>query len=280
MRIFSLVLLIAVFGMTSCASEEDYLIKISTRHGEMVGILYDDTPIHKENFIDLARAGRFDSTEFQRVMKTFMIQGGDVFTKEKLPPEEWPTLPHEIRPNHFHKRGAIAAPRQPNAVNPKRESNGSQFYIVDGRVYSELEITTDMKALQSAILKYMELGSQSELKAAYTSLYEQGKYDSLTRLVLSKRDEIAASLNMKLTKDLSPEEIHTYTTLGGAAHLDDEYTVFGELLSGFSVLDKIASEATNSSNRPHNPVYMTVTVEKMSKKEIEEKYDYHYPDAN
>lgn len=175
--------------LAACRPKEDYLIRIDTRYGEMVGILYDDTPIHKANFLELAQDGRFDSTEFQRVMKGFMIQGGDVFTKEGLPAEEWPTLPQEITLHHYHKRGVIAAPRQPDAINPRRASNGSQFYIVEGRVYEEMELTTDKKALQEAVLKYMELNSQAELKATYTRLYEEGKFDSLTALVVSKRDE-------------------------------------------------------------------------------------------
>ncbi len=276
-RLFFWVTLVLIFS-AACNSNTDELIIIETRHGNMVGILYDDTPVHKENFLKYAREGRYDSTEFQRVMKNFMIQGGDVFTKEELPPEDWPTLPHEIRPNkYFHKRGAIGAPRQPDMVNPMRESNGSQFYIVDGRTYSELQVTTEMNELQKAILKYMELGSQAELKAAYTRLYEEGKYDSLTQLVLSKRDEIASSLSINLKKDLSPEEIETYKTWGGAAHLDDEYTVFGEIIDGFDVIDKIAAEATNDKNRPHQPVYMRVRVEELSKAEISERYKYTYP---
>jgi len=272
------VLMVSIMGF-ACNSSTDELIIIETRHGEMTAVLYDDTPIHKENFLKYARAGRYDSTEFQRVMSNFMIQGGDVFTKEELDPEEWPTLPHEIKPNkYFHKRGAIGAPRQPDAVNPLRESNGSQFYIVDGRTYTELEVTTDMQSLQKAILKYMELGSQADLKAAYTRLYEEGKYDSLTQLVLSKRDEIASSLNINLTKDLRSEEIETYKNWGGASHLDDEYTVFGEVIDGFDVIDKIASEATDGKNRPFQPVYMKVRVQKLSKAEISKKYNYSYPD--
>lgn len=275
-KIFLFFFAVALF--TSCAAEKDYLITIETRHGEMVAVLFDDTPVHKKNFIELAESGRFDSTEFQRVMKTFMIQGGDVFTKENLPYQEWPTLQAEIRPQYFHKKGMIAAARQPDQVNPKRESNGSQFYIVHVKVYEKEELITDMRALQKAFMSYVQLGSQKKLLEEYQRLYEAQEFDSLTQMMVSKREELENSLNLKLTKDLSPEQAEAYTTIGGSPHLDLEYTVFGELISGLDVLDKIADETTNSSNRPLDPVFMKVLVEEMSKKEIEKKYSYTYSD--
>ena len=262
----------------ACAAEKDYVITIETSYGKIVAVLFDDTPEHKSNFIKLAEAGRFDSTEFQRVMKNFMIQGGDVFTKENLPPQEWPTLPAEIRPQYYHKKGMIAAARQPDGINPERRSNGSQFYITIGKVYDVLELTTDMKELQKSLMKYMELGSQEELKNEYIRLYNEQKYDSLTNLILSKRDELEKSLNVNLTKDFTKEQIEAYTTVGGVPHLDKEYTVFGEVIQGLEVAEEISNTETNTRDRPIEPVYMTVKVEKMSKKKIEKEYGYSYSD--
>ena len=259
----------------ACAADKDYVLTISTSHGDIVAVLFDDTPEHKSNFIKLAEAGRFDSTEFQRVMKNFMIQGGDVFTKENLPPQEWPTIPAEIRPNYYHKKGMIAAARQPDGINPERRSNGSQFYITIGKVYDELELTTDMQELQKALMKYMELGSQEELKNEYIRLYNEQKFDSLTNLILSKRDELEKSLNVKLTKDYTKEQIEAYTTVGGVPHLDKEYTVFGEVIQGLEVAEEISNLPTQR-DRPIDPVFMNVTVEKMSRKKIEKEYGYSY----
>tara|TARA_R110002020_G_scaffold239229_1_gene451775 strand:+ start:167 stop:1009 length:843 start_codon:yes stop_codon:yes gene_type:complete len=259
----------------ACAADKDYVVTISTSHGDIVAVLFDDTPEHKSNFIKLAEAGRFDSTEFQRVMKNFMIQGGDVFTKENLPPQEWPTIPAEIRPNYYHKKGMIAAARQPDGINPERRSNGSQFYITIGKVYDELELTTDMQELQKALMKYMELGSQEELKNEYIRLYNEQKFDSLTNLILSKRDELEKSLNVKLTKDYTKEQIEAYTTVGGVPHLDKEYTVFGEVIQGLEVAEEISNLPTQR-DRPIQPVFMNVTVEKMSRKKIEKEYGYSY----
>lgn len=261
----------------ACGQNKDYLITISTRHGEIKAVLFDDTPKHKNNFISLAEAGRFDSTQFHRVIRNFMVQGGDVFGKEGLPAEAWPTVPAEILPNHFHRKGMIAAARQSDNINPTRASNGSQFYIVQGRTYEELELTTDFTALQKAVLQYVQLESQRPLKDEYNRLYSEQKFDSLTNLILSKRDEIAQALKLTLTKTYTPEQIEAYATIGGTPHLDQQYTVFGEVIFGMEVVEKIAAEPT-TREVPNDPVLMQVKVEKISKKKITEEYGYTYPE--
>lgn len=266
-----------LFSTLACGQNKDYLITISTRHGEIKAVLFDDTPLHKNNFIDLAESGRFDSTQFHRVIKDFMVQGGDVFTKEGLPAEQWPTIPAEILPNHYHRKGMIAAARQGNNINPSKASNGSQFYIVQGRTYEELELTTDFTALQKAVFQYVQLESQKSFKEEYNRLYAAEEFDSLTNLILSKRDEIAESLKITLTKDYTPEQIQAYATIGGTPHLDKEYTVFGEVISGMNVVEKIAAEPT-TREVPDHPVLMQVKVEKVSKKKITEEYGYVYPE--
>ena len=203
----SLLWALILVGFLGCAGQKEQVVRIDTRYGEIVAVLFDDTHVHKSNFIELAEAGRFDSTEFHRVIPNFMVQGGDVFTKENMPAEEWPTLPAEIRPNHFHKKGMIAAARQGNSINTERRSSGSQFYIVLGEIYDELALTTDMEKLQAAFMQYVQLQSQDSLRKAYSSLYERQEFDSLTRLILSKRDEIEKSLNLKLTKDMTVDKL-------------------------------------------------------------------------
>lgn len=262
----------------ACGQNKDYLITISTRHGEIKAVLFDDTPKHKNNFISLAEDGRFDSTQFHRVIENFMVQGGDVFGKEELPAEQWPTIPAEILPNHYHRKGMIAAARQSDNINPTRASNGSQFYIVQGRTYEELELTTDFPALQKAVLQYVQLESQRPLKEEYNRLYSEQKFDSLTSLILSKRDEIAQALKLTLTKTYTPEQVEAYATIGGTPHLDQQYTVFGEVISGMDVVEKIAAEPT-TREVPNNPVLMQVKVEKLSKKKITKEYGYSYPDV-
>ncbi|MCM0060004.1 MAG: peptidylprolyl isomerase [Algoriphagus sp.] len=275
-KIKILIFILTVLSFSACGKDKDYVVTISTRHGEIKAILFDDTPVHKENFLDLAEAGRFDSTQFHRVIQGFMIQGGDVYGKEGLPTQEWPTLPAEILRNHVHIKGMLAAARQGDNINPQKRSNGSQFYIVQGRTYEELELTTDFPALQKAVFQYMQLESQKQMKEEYSRLFAEGKMDSLTQLLLSKRDDIAKTLSLKLTKDYSPEQIKAYAELGGTPHLDFEYTVFGQVIQGLEVVDKIAAEKT-SREVPLEPVIMKVTLEKMSRKKIEKDFGYAYP---
>ena len=127
MRILFFFLLALSFS--ACGKDKDYLVTISTRHGEIKAILFDDTPVHKENFLDLAESGRFDSTQFHRVIQGFMVQGGDVFTKEGLPYQNWPTLPAEIRRNHVHTKGMLAAAREGDDSNPQKRRMAPSFTL-------------------------------------------------------------------------------------------------------------------------------------------------------
>lgn len=269
---------LTIFGMLffSCKSEKDHLIKIQTRYGDMYAILFDETPKHKQNFIDLAESGRFDSTEFHRIISNFMIQGGDVFGKEGLPKEEWYTVPAEIIPGLIHSKGMIAAARQGNNVNPERSSSGTQFYIVQGKVYSREELVTDMKLLSETFFKYIQLSSNIELKEAYSRLFEIQEYDSLNQILLGEKQNLESFYGINLEKPMTNEQIEGYTTLGGTPHLDDEYTVFGKVVKGLEVMDKIANEKTGRSDRPLEPIFMKVTVEELSKSKITKEYGYAY----
>ncbi|WP_373524131.1 peptidylprolyl isomerase [Aquiflexum sp.] len=267
---------IAALTLFSCKSEKDYLVKIQTRHGDMYAILFDETPKHKKNFVDLAQAGRFDSTEFHRIIPEFMIQGGDVFGKEKLPQEEWYTVPAEIQNGMIHSKGMIAAARQGNNINPEKRSSGTQFYIVHGKVYSRDELVTDMKILSDYFYKYIQLGSNAHLKDAYGKLYQEQQFDSLNKLMLYEKENMESFYNINLEKPMTPQQIESYTTIGGTPHLDDEYTVFGKVIQGLDVMEKIAAEQTAERDRPVNPVYMKVTVEQLQKAKITKEYGHTY----
>lgn len=275
-----LLTLFCVGILFACKTDKDYLITIETRHGNMYAILYDETPEHKRNFIKLAEEGRLDSTEFHRVIRDFMVQGGDVFGKENLPPDEWYTLPAELNRDFIHEKGSIAAARQGDSINPEKQSSGSQFYIVQGRKYSKAELETDMAKLQQAFMQFLQLGSNKSLMDQYTFLYEKGNFAELSELMITKKEEMESFFNTNLGKNIRENQLEAYTTIGGTPHLDDEYTVFGKVIKGIEVIDKVAEEKTDAQDKPLEEIYMRVKVERLTKKEISQMYDYVYPQQN
>lgn len=274
-RFWFVILFLGSF-LFSCATEKDYLIKIETRHGDMYAVFFDETPKHKQNFIELAQAGRFDSTEFHRVIPEFMVQGGDVFGKEQLPEEDWYTLPAEIKPEFIHSKGMIAAARQGNNVNPERRSSGSQFYIVQGKVYTKAELITDMKLLSETFFKYIQLSSNAELKDKYREMYEAKEFDALNEMMLAEKENLESFFNVNLEKPMTPLQVEAYTSVGGTPHLDNEYTVFGQVIKGLEVMEAISKEQTGPRDKPIEPVHMKVSVEQLPKTTITKEYGYEY----
>lgn len=262
--------------LPSCSVEKDYLVKIETRHGDMYALLFDDTPRHKNNFIKLAEDGRFDSTQFHRIIEEFMIQGGDVFGKENLPREQWHTVPAEINPKYFHGKGMIAAARMGNNVNPEKASSGSQFYIVQGKVYTKPELLTDMRLLNEKFNQYIGLESNKSLREEYIRLYQTRELDAINEMMLLNKKTLEDFYNVNLEKKITQQQIETYTTLGGTPSLDNEYTVFGEIIKGISVIDTIAKEKKGAQDKPLEPVYMKVSVSQVNKKKISKEFGYTY----
>ena len=180
-------------------------VQLKTSLGDIVIALYDDTPAHKANFEKLVRTNFYDGVLFHRIIKGFMIQGGDPDSKTAKPGQRLGsgdvgyTIPAEFVPAHFHKRGAVCAARMGDNVNPQKASSGCQFYIVDGTVYDN---------------------------------------DKLNMIA------------QRTGKTFTPEQIQAYTTVGGAPFLDGDYTVFGEVIKGMEVVDKIAEQQKDGADRP------------------------------
>ena len=162
MKKISIILAVCLVIFTSCAQNNDHVVTIKTSHGDMVAILYDETPKHKENFIKLAEEHFFDSTLFHRVIQGFMIQGGDPDSKKAHPGEPVGrggpgyTIDAEFNPKFFHERGALAAARMGDAQNPTKASSGSQFYIVQGTKMTEEELKTDMLKLNQGMQQFFQ----------------------------------------------------------------------------------------------------------------------------
>lgn len=199
-------------GVTN--NKKSYVL-LQTDYGNMKILLYEETPLHRENFIKLVKSGFYDGLLFHRVINGFMIQGGDPESRNAQPSAMLGnggpgyTIPAEFVPKYFHKKGVIAAAREGDNVNPMKESSGSQFYIVQGRIYNE------------AIMQ-----------------------------------KIAAQIN----KTFSAEQIKAYGTIGGSPWLDNDYTVFGEVVEGLDVIDKIAAVKCGPNDRPVEDVKMTMKI--------------------
>ena len=241
-------------------------VLIETTLGNIKIKLYDETPLHRDNFIQLVENGFYDDLQFHRIIKNFMIQGGDPNSKNA--PENAQlgaggpgyTIPAEfVYPKLFHKRGALSAARQGDQVNPKKESSGSQFYIVWGNTLSEAELNNmDSNLLNKemqAVFNDLAKERQTEIQALYSNNDEAGLkklQEELIKLTESKVD----SSNAKLT----PEQREIYTTIGGTPFLDNDYTVFGEVIEGLDIVDKIQSVETNPGDRPKSPITMKMKV--------------------
>jgi peptidyl-prolyl cis-trans isomerase B (cyclophilin B) len=286
--ILSFLLFSSFIILTQCSSESgsDYLVTIKTDQGEMVAILYDETPKHKANFIKLAKEHYFDSLLFHRVMQGFMIQGGDPDSKRAAPGQPLGTggpgftVDAEFNPKFYHEKGAFSAARQPDEVNPAKASSGSQFYIVQGRVTSPAEVDAlriDQAKLNTAFQQMMQNPASQPLIDSLNQIYMSGDMQGYQNKIYSLVPRLEKQTGIKIYKEISEEKLKAYTTVGGAPHLDGDYTVFGKVISGLDVIDKIANVQVDFRNRPVEDVRMIVTVEEMPKKKIEEKYGYKFP---
>lgn len=280
MKRILLVATVFLFVLTACDKNKDYLVTIHTEFGDMKAILYDETPLHKKNFITLVKEGKYDSTTWHRVMKDFMVQGGDIYAKDGSRETEGSQVPAEIVPQFQHTKGALAAARQPDQVNPEKKSSSCQFYIVDGRVFSEVELTTDQAKLNQAVSQMLQNPQYDSLKNLFVALQEKGDYKGMNQLALDSKGYVEQSLGISLSKEVEPRVIETYTKIAGAPHLDGEYTIFGRVVEGLEVIDQIAAVKVGGGSKPVEDTYMTVEVEMVPKKEITKKYGYEYPEED
>lgn len=195
------------------AKPKNQYIRIKTEFGECIVKLYNETPLHRDNFLKLTKKGFYNGTLFHRVIKDFMIQGGDPDSKTAKPDsllgegDVGYTIPAEFRDSLFHKKGVLAAARD---NNPEKASSGCQFYLVQGKIFT---------------------------------------------------DEQLNSVEEKRLKFKIPEwQRQVYKTIGGSPHLDRNYTVYGEIIVGLDMVDKIAVLTTDKNNRPKQDVKMDITI--------------------
>lgn len=242
-------------------------VKITTTMGDITVRLYDETPLHRDNFLKLASEGFFNGTLFHRVIKDFMIQGGDPESKGAPAGKNLGSggpgynVPAEIKPaTLFHKRGALSAARLGDEVNPEKESSGSQFYIVWGKVYKAAELKQLERQMKMQQEQNIFNALAMERREEIMNLRRNRDRDGLMEL-----QEKLGKMAIEKSKELgnpafTPEQVEAYTTQGGTPFLDGGYTVFGEVEEGLDVVEAIQNVETSMGDRPKTDVVMTVTV--------------------
>ena len=232
-------------------------IEVATTAGNFTILLYGDTPKHRDNFLKLVKEGYYNNTLFHRVIKEFMIQAGDPDSRNAAPGQrlgsggpDYKIDAEIVYPKHFNKRGALAAARQGDMVNPMKQSSGSQFYIVTGRRISESELNQMSKSLQNKNMQKIFNDLAMQHRDSIQSMQKRGDRDGLMALqdsLIRQTEEIAAK---QPAPEISEEMRQAYANVGGAPHLDGDYTVFGEVISGMDVVDAIEKAETDGADRP------------------------------
>ena len=269
MRIFlSFLFLIGSIYLHLLAQEKEVVVRITTNKGTIRVKLYDDTPIHRDFFLAQVRKGYFDGSLFGRVLPNFVIQGGSEDSKGAPPGQlvghgrsgKMLVAP-EIRPNHYPVRGAVAMPRQPDEINPSRKSDGSQFFIIQGRKFTEkelrsMELQKNLPTHKKAMAKYYH-PYKKEMDSL--KIHDIPEYNRRVVEINAKVDSV-----IRLQKDhllFDKEEREAYINIGGAPHIRGQYTIFGEVIEGFDVIDKIANLEADRNNRPLEDVIMNIKIE-------------------
>lgn len=244
-------------------------ILMKTSLGDIKLKLYNETPQHRDNFIKLVKEGQYNGLLFHRVIKDFMVQGGDVTSKDAPMSKQLGagdqgyTVPAEfVYPKYFHKKGALSAARTGDEVNPEKESSASQFYIVTGKVYKDAELAQMEKQKEGRLKQSIFARLQKENSAKIKAAYQSGDKAELAiiRDTLVGKTEMEAEKRKDETK-LTPEQREAYKTIGGVPFLDNEYTVYGEVTEGLDVVDAIQNVKTNRQDRPlENVVIESVSI--------------------
>ena len=269
-KLFNSILLIILFFQVSCADGADkqkgQKVEIDTNFGKMVLLLYDQTPQHRDNFVKLTQEGYFDGLLFHRVINHFMIQGGDPQSKNAPSGQRLGnggpnyTILAEIKPEFFHKKGVLAAARTPDSTNPEKRSSGSQFYIVQGEIFTDGGLDSLETEMNHRQAQQINQAVFNEHKAELNKLMQAGQRDSFNVRIAEIKELASRKVAEAEPYKISPEKRAVYKSIGGYPSLDGGYTVFGEMIEGFDVLDKIAAVETDQFDRPKENVTMKVKV--------------------
>ncbi|HZH71186.1 MAG TPA: peptidylprolyl isomerase [Mariniphaga sp.] len=263
------IIILSMYVSISCGNsneeQDDNLFLISTQYGNITIKLYDDTPEHKKNFQKLVDEDFYDGLLFHRVIPGFMIQGGDPDSRDAQPGDKLGggsldyTIPAEISEKHYHKHGAVAAARRGGPSNPEKRSSATQFYIVQGRIFTDGQLDT-MEIVKNNQLKNELMRAQFVAAEEQLQQYRLNNDEAGFNLKIARIREQADSLFEadNLAFKFTPDQRDVYTTFGGYPSLDGDYSVFGEVVEGMDVVEKITSEETDGNDRPLENIDMKI----------------------
>jgi peptidylprolyl isomerase len=273
MNIFKVLLMVTAIQISTtlyCSAEKSEIkpgvkVSIKTTEGNIVIRLFDETPLHQANFIKLVNEKFYDGTLFHRVIKDFMVQAGNPETKTAKAGQPFIdggpdyTINPEFNPVFYHKKGALAAARTADDVNPEKKSSGSQFYIVLGKVYTEEELTKlekqmNMTQIIPLMRDWVQLPENAPVLEKLQVLQQAGNEAGLDSMVNSIVSIIKKKHPEMKEIKYSDEQKRIYKTIGGTPFLDMNYTVFGEVLEGLDVVEKIGAAETDSNDRPKGDI--------------------------
>ena len=238
------------FILSACNTGGNKAVRaeIKTTEGDILISLSDLTPLHRDNFIRLAESGFYDGVAFHRVIKEFMIQTGDGSTRKdsSLINDDY-TIPAEINDSLFHRRGVVAAARVGDDVNPERNSSGTQFYIVQGKVYNDEDLEATIQRIEYNRRQYFYNKALRDVRREAAESGTALGDDEIQQNAIVRAYEVMEEAGQYVMPE---NHINAYKTVGGTPFLDGAYTVFGEVLKGMEVVDAIAATATDLTDRP------------------------------
>jgi len=260
--IFSLTLPACKEKQTILDPDKPVYVKISTNMGNVTVLLYDDTPLHRDNFIRLCQSNAHNGVIFHRVIKDFVVQGGDPNSKERKPGVRYGdgnggyTVPAEILPHHFNKRGALIDAKKSDEVNPQRASAGTQFCFIQGKIFTDEELDEIEKRINAIRYNWLYYTFVDYLIKENPRLKEDYNKDQLNQ---EASIMLADTMSTLLPLYISPERREIYKTIGGAPHLDGSVTVFGEVVEGLDIVEKMSLVETDANDRPKEDIVVKST---------------------
>lgn len=243
-------------------ADKPVYVTIRTTMGNVTVLLYDDTPLHRDNFIRLCQSGDYEGMLFHRIIKDFVVQGGDPASKAHTPGAVYGdgdggyTVPAEIIPAHFNKRGALIDAKEPDNVNPARASAGTQFCFVQGKKLTDEELAEKEARINEIRRNWLYYTFRDRLTKENPALATDSLADELHMQASILVEDTLAALG---PATIPPDRREVYKTLGGVPHLDGSVTIFGEVVEGFDIVEKMSEVKTDKNDRPLHDVMIKST---------------------